>query len=320
MLAGVPAMGLGYEDKTEQIFRQMGLEVYQARFDRDAQTWIETADTFIGDVNLIRDRLANALDERCKAANDNILVVEEQLSTISPVITLTPEQRWSSSVRRYGRPHLRLRQVAMLANELHPRRMLDVGCATGQLRLLCPDVEYVGCDFIAPSSPIEFSFHQCNFNREPLPTAVGDFDVVVCSGILEYIENPSEFLKSLRSMLKTEGHLIVTYFNMNHISRLWRMALGHSFPVHPDWRGFHSPRDIRKVIEKSGFQILKSIPMNHAIGKAVAVEETVDAPLKLPGLRWWSPLLAHQFLFLAKASISKNRHETTKSAALHCPR
>ncbi len=41
MLAGVPAMGLGYEDKTEEIFRQMGLESYQIPFTSDAQNWIE---------------------------------------------------------------------------------------------------------------------------------------------------------------------------------------------------------------------------------------------------------------------------------------
>lgn len=302
MLSGVPAMGLGYEDKTEQIFGQMGLNAYQIRFDANQQDWINTADAFFEDVHLIRDRLAPALQERCAAANQNILVVEEQLSAIPTPHTITPEQRWSSSVQRYGRPHLRLRQVAKLVNELHPQKMLDIGCATGHLRILCPGIEYSGCDFIPPSPPIEFSFHRCDFNHEPLPPELRDFDLAVCSGILEYIENPAAFLDSLRSRLNPRGHLVLTYFNMNHISRIWRMAVGYSFPVHPDWRGFHSPRDIQKLVEKSGFQIVKAIPMNHALDRAAPVEETVDAPLKLPPMRWWSPLLAHQFLFVARAS------------------
>ena len=304
MLAGVPAMGLGYEDKTEQIFSQMGLDNYQVRFDTNGQNWINTANTFLGNVSLIRDHLAAALAERCAAANRNIEAVEEQLTAIQQSAALTPAQRWSSSVERYGQPHLRLRQVAALVNELRPKKMLDIGCATGHLRILCPGIEYVGCDFISPSSPVEFSFHQCNFNRDQLPSFLRNFDVVVCSGILEYIEHPREFLKSLRSTLNGGGSLVLTYFNMNHISRILRMARGRSFPVHPDWRGFYSPKDIRDVIEQSGFKIMKAIPMNHALEGAVAVEETVAAPLKLPRLYRWSSLLAHQFLFIAKASDS----------------
>jgi hypothetical protein len=33
--------------------------------------------------------------------------------------------------------------VAALVNELEPKRMLDVGCATGHLRILCPAVPLI---------------------------------------------------------------------------------------------------------------------------------------------------------------------------------
>jgi colanic acid/amylovoran biosynthesis protein len=302
MLAGVPAMGLGYEDKTEEIFRQMGLESYQIPFTTDAQSWIEKAVYFLANVSGIRDQLAQALDERCTAAQGNITAIEEQLPKISPASTmsgLTTEQRWSQSVQRYGRPHLRLRQVAALVNELAPKRMLDIGCATGHLRMLCPGIEYTGCDFIAPDPPVGFSFYQCNFNRQPLPAGLNDFDTVVCSGILEYLENAPAFLASLRSTLTEEGHLVITYFNMNHISRIWTLLAGRSFPVHPDWRGFYSPREVQKLIENSGFQIVKSVPTSHALGTAASVEETVFEPLTLGGTHWGSRLLAHQFVFVA---------------------
>jgi colanic acid/amylovoran biosynthesis protein len=302
MLAGVPAMGLGYEDKTEEIFRQMSLESYQIPFNSDVEGWIRKADYFLANVSSIRDNLAKALDERCTAAQQNITAIEEQLSKTPPASAttgLTTEQRWSQSVERYGRPHLRLRQVAALVNGLEPKRMLDVGCATGHLRMLCPGVEYTGCDFIAPAPPVGFSFHQCNFNREPLPAGLNDFDVVVCSGILEYMENAPKFLASLRSTLTTEGHTVITYFNMNHISRIWTLIAGRSFPVHPDWRGFYSPREVKKLIENSGFQVVKSVATSHAFGTAAGVEETVSAPMTLGGTHWGSRLLAHQFIFVA---------------------
>src|SRR5258708_7810857 len=141
------AMGLGYEEKTEEIFRQMGLETYQIPFTSDAREWIGKAGHFLANANRIRDQLAKALDERCAAAQENITAIEEQLGKIPAAAIkagLTTEQRWSQSVNRYGRPHLRLRQVAALVNELEPKRMLDVGCATGHLRILCPGVEYIG--------------------------------------------------------------------------------------------------------------------------------------------------------------------------------
>jgi polysaccharide pyruvyl transferase WcaK-like protein len=310
MLAGVPAMGLGYEDKTEEIFRQMGLESYQIPFNSDVQSWIGKAEYFLSNVSGISNQLAKKLDERCMAAQENMTPIEEQLSKIPPapaMTGLTTEQRWSQSVARYGRPHLRLRQVAALVNEIKPKRMLDVGCATGHLRLLCPGVEYTGCDFIAPAPPIDFSFHQCNFNREPLPVGLNDFDVVVCSGVLEYIENAPAFLASLGSTLTAKGHLIITYFNMNHISRILTLIAGRSFPVHPDWRGLYSPREVRKVIEKSGFKIVKSVATNHALRAAANVEETVSAPLTLSRTHWGSRLLAHQFLFVAMKHLAPER-------------
>jgi polysaccharide pyruvyl transferase WcaK-like protein len=302
MLAGVPAMGLGYEDKTEEIFRQMGLESYQIPFTSNARSWIRKAEYFLANVNAIRNQLATALDERCTAAEGNIAAIEEQLAKTRPVpsmIGLTTEQRWAQSVERYGRPHLRLRQVAALVNELAPKRMLDIGCATGHLRMLCPGVEYTGCDFIAPAPPVGFSFYQCNFNREPLPSRLKDFDIAVCSGILEYMEDAPAFLASLRSTLVADGHLVITYFNMNHISRIWTLLAGRSLPIHPDWRGLYSPRDVRKLIEKSGFQIVKSVATGHALGTAASVEQTVSSPMTLGRTHWASRLFAHQFIFVA---------------------
>jgi len=197
--------------------------------------------------------------------------------------------------------------------------MLDVGCATGHLRLLCPGVEYTGCDFIAPAPPVGFEFYQCNFNREPLPAGLSDFEVVVCSGLLEYMENAAAFLASLRSTLAADGHLIITYFNMNHISRILTLIAGRSFPVHPDWRGLYSPREVRKIIEKSGFKIGKSIATNHALGTAASVEETVSAPLTLGRAHWGSSLFAHQFIFVAinTPALERSRFNAPISKLVH---
>ena len=182
MLAGVPAMGLGYEDKTWQIFRQMGFESYQTRFDSDVESWVGHAEKFFAHTDEVVERLPSALDERYEAASKNIEIVERELTRVSQG-PISPEVRWSQAAGRYDLPHLRLRQVAALVNQLRPGRMLDVGCSSGRLRTLCPGAEYVGCDFIAADAKIGFPFYQCNLNREPLPAELDNFDVIVCSGI-----------------------------------------------------------------------------------------------------------------------------------------
>ena len=55
---------------------------------------------------------------------------------------------WTTAAQRYAIPHLRLRQVAAIVNELKPASMLDIGCSSGFLRTLCPGIAYTGCDFI----------------------------------------------------------------------------------------------------------------------------------------------------------------------------
>ena len=60
MLGGTPAMGIGYEDKTKQIFKQLDLSTYQTSCECESQVWIETFDKFLIDLPLIQHKLAPA--------------------------------------------------------------------------------------------------------------------------------------------------------------------------------------------------------------------------------------------------------------------
>jgi 2-polyprenyl-3-methyl-5-hydroxy-6-metoxy-1,4-benzoquinol methylase len=118
------------------------------------------------------------------------------------------------------------------------------------------------------------------------------------------------FLSSLRSRLSPEGHLVFTYLNMNHISRILALTRGRSFPVHRDWRGFYSPRDIRIAAEASGFHLVRSVAMNHTLRMSGNIEDTVSAPLRLPKAHWWSSLFANQLLYVAAITITPNGNST----------
>lgn len=211
-----------------------------------------------------------------------------------------PLDRWKNDVAAYGVAHLRLRQVATLVKKIGPKKMVDLGCAAGQLRELCPGIEYLGCDFVAPSTPHDFRFLRCDFNHEALPAELQDVELFVCSGLLEYMEHVPEFLAQVQSRLGAKGYLVCTYFNMNHLSRVWKLLRNETIPAHPDWRGFHSPRSIARLIRKAGFQMKKKIPMNHVLRASPPVADTISTPLILPKFRPWSYLFAHQFLFVAQ--------------------
>jgi colanic acid/amylovoran biosynthesis protein len=63
MLGGTPAMALGYEDKTEGILRQMGLEPYQVRADAPYADWLTCLRRFERDAGDIQGRLPRVLDD-----------------------------------------------------------------------------------------------------------------------------------------------------------------------------------------------------------------------------------------------------------------
>ncbi len=217
---------------------------------------------------------------------------------------------WQKASPRYGIPHLRLRQVAALVNEIsgrseRPLRLLDIGCSTGFLATLCTNITYSGCDLVPPPADAPpFDFHLCDVNAG-LPDALRGYDIIVCCGMLEYVARLGPFLVDLRSRLNpAQGHLIASYFNFNHISRIAAMLRGKNFWTHPDWRGFHSPATFRGIVEQAGFSVEKAVVSTSGLGPSVKVEETVDLPLRLPRTRPWSHLTGHQIVTVA-VSVSE---------------
>lgn len=212
-----------------------------------------------------------------------------------------PQQRWTQTVASYDLPHLRLRQIAHLAERLKPRRLGDIGCASGQLRkLLPPEVEYIGTDFVSPETAHDFTFFPCNFNAGPLPAALTALNVAACSGVLEYLDDVPAFLAALRERLVPGGHLVASYFNMNHLSRVRTLLRGRSWPAHPDWRGFHSRAAMVKHLANAGWDLISMHVNSHGWNPSPSVSATVEQPFSLSGVRPWSDWLAHQWLFVAR--------------------
>ena len=205
-------------------------------------------------------------------------------------------ERWTGEHLRYDIPHLRLRQVARLLNASAPKRLLDVGCATGHLRLLLPGVEYIGCDFAAPAGTLDFEFHQCDLNRERLPVGLGQFDAVACSGMLEYVDDLPALLNDIGRQLRPSGSFVCTYFNDQHVLRRLQRRLGARPYRHPDWQGLLPLDGLRDLLSATGLPVRRCYASTLGVGPAPAVAATVDRSTGLSPLTTWSLPFAHQFV------------------------
>ncbi len=68
MLGGTPAMGLAYESKTPEIFRQLGLKKYQVPFASYATRWCDCASGLLDDLEEVRAALPATLDRMSAGA------------------------------------------------------------------------------------------------------------------------------------------------------------------------------------------------------------------------------------------------------------
>lgn len=79
-------------------------------------------------------------------------------------------------------------------------RILDLGAGAQTLRRCAPSARlYVPCDIVR-SSP---DCIVCDFNRGIYPPADQIYDITICSGVLEYLREPFDFLVRMRTYSKT---------------------------------------------------------------------------------------------------------------------
>ncbi|WP_182376861.1 class I SAM-dependent methyltransferase [Nocardioides sp. WS12] len=108
-----------------------------------------------------------------------------------------------------------------LAGEVTGRRILDAGCGSGPLTAALRDRGAVVTGFDASAAMVELARQRLGDDAdlhvaclgEPLPFADGEYDDVVASLVLHYLEDWTGALSELRRVLKPGGRLLVS---VNH--------------------------------------------------------------------------------------------------------
>ncbi len=142
-----------------------------------------------------------------------------------------------------------------LADSAAPQSVLEVGCGEGfVLRYLAerrPDWRLAGCDISAGA--VAYARQQCppsvslrvgNIYRLPLPPA--SFDLVICSEVLEHLDDVPAALAELKRV--SRGHVLITVPHEPFFRVLTRLAVWLRLGPDPGHRQFWTAAGFRRLM------------------------------------------------------------------------
>lgn len=115
----------------------------------------------------------------------------------------------------------RLEFLVEIISKAQPSAVLDVGCGTGAY-LTQPLAERFGSiNFLGIDSDrvsIEFARNSCvlpnlAYSDQLESPAEGKFDLIICSEVIEHVEDSTKFLSSLTKNLSEDGKMVLTVPN-----------------------------------------------------------------------------------------------------------
>jgi SAM-dependent methyltransferase len=155
-----------------------------------------------------------------KRINDPDLVAQEYATLERLQLRRLDRTGW---LRDVGEPiDTMLRAVA----EVHPRRMLDAGCGTGEIAALVAAPEVVGID----RSPAAVEAARARgldarvADVKSLPFRDGEFDVVLANWMLYHLPDLDRGLAEIARVLRPQGRFVGCYNGAGHMSELWSVV------------------------------------------------------------------------------------------------
>lgn len=300
--AGVPSVGVAYEQKTYEWMRAVGcpdevvgIEAPGALGDKLLAAWARREE--LGAV--LQDRVDH-LRGVAREDMDLLVRVARGERPERPSAARRDGAGWDGETWRFDLAHRRLRQVADVVAGEGRGRVLDLGCSTGLLgRMLGPAFDYTGIDVAASVATRGERFSVRTGSLDDFAPD-GTYDVVVASGSLEYVADLEHTLAGVRGALRPGGLAVLTLFNLAHFAR----AAGH-LHRHPAWTIEARPDDFAVLLRQAGLRVDRVLPTGLGHGPAPAVSDDrptaaeVDGAV-MPGAERLLRL-AHQLVFVCRA-------------------
>jgi hypothetical protein len=149
--------------------------------------------------------------------------------------------RWWQKVAQSGPPTWDERNIIIARFISEGSSVLDLGAGAQTLRThLKPGCVYQPCDVVQSSPDVLF----CDFNRDIYPEPGRRFDVAVCSGLLEYVRKPRQFIPRIAALA---DRLLLTYNPIQpHESKIERLA--------KNWVNHLSQEQLEHIFNESGLK------------------------------------------------------------------
>ncbi|RYY42832.1 MAG: methyltransferase domain-containing protein, partial [Sphingomonadales bacterium] len=132
-----------------------------------------------------------------------------------------------------------------------PARLLDFGAGRGELlqrlRAILPDTSLMGADFLPRPGALDASvaWRQGDLNDEVETTP--PFDLVICSEVIEHLENPRATFRMLHALVAPGGHLLLTMPNQESLRSFASLLTGGHFVA---FRGQSYPAHITALLRQ----------------------------------------------------------------------
>ncbi len=80
LLAGIPALNIGYEDKSKGVFSELGLDPYTFRYENNIEDWKQETTQFISDYNSYKGRIEDIRNKAFEKVTENFKFLEKTLN------------------------------------------------------------------------------------------------------------------------------------------------------------------------------------------------------------------------------------------------
>ncbi len=167
----------------------------------------------------------------------------------------------------YGYRHKPEKIAIKLSKEWKPGRILDIGCSN--CRNLLPFTKFTKYGIDSSKEMIKFSkkyTKKYNFkvklkqaSAEKLPFKDNSFDYVLCLAVLHHAKKREKAIQEIYRILKPEGKAVITVWNKLQKKFLFKPKETFiPWGRHKRYYYFFGYFELRKLLKKTGFKIIKS--------------------------------------------------------------
>lgn len=192
-----------------------------------------------------------------------------------------------------------------------PKRVLEVGCGSGQTLALIRDLLQpeltIGIELFPDAAKQAATradiVHCLDVERQALPESLGRFDLILLLDVLEHLVDPWAFLQKLtRQTLAPEGQVIVSLPNAQHFSLSIALLFGQFRYAE---RGILDKTHLRFFTQASSRELLESAQLEIQKTQRTSLSPRIrSGMLNLATFGLFSNFLTSQFIYLASAKNS----------------